>query len=109
MYMRKFFILIPLFIASLTSHGQDASNYVMHPGASATVFTGEKLKLFFQYITTEGAVINGSSDLSISNWTLNGKPAGQGDDTEGTLRVTDGMNATAVEYTTPVKYPQPIR
>lgn len=103
--MRKFSPLILLFATCLTSHGQDASNYVMHPGASATVSTGGKLNLFFQYITTEGAVINGASDLSIANWTINGKSAGQGGDGEGTLRVTDGMNATKVEYTAPDKIP----
>jgi hypothetical protein len=103
--MRKLFASVLLAHAFLTGHGQDASNYVMHPGASATVFTGGKLNLFFQYISTEGAVINGASDLSIANWTINGNSAGQGDDAAGTLRVTDGMNATAVEYTAPDHIP----
>ncbi len=102
----KKFLLFSLFAqAFLAGYSQDASNYTMFPGASATVFTGSKLQLSFQYIATNGSLIKGTSDASMGIWTINGNPAGQGDPAEGTLKITDGLKATTVQYTAPDKVP----
>jgi hypothetical protein len=102
----KKILLCSLFAqALLAGYSQDASSYTMFPGASATVFTGGKLKLFFQYFATNGAPIKGTSDGTMANWTINGNPAAQADPAEGTLKITDDFLAATVEYTAPDKVP----
>ncbi len=103
--MKKILLCVLFVQVFAIGYSQDASNYTMFPGASATVFTGGKLQLSFQYIATNGLLIKGTSDASMGIWTINGNPAGQGDPAEGILKITDGLKATTVEYTAPDNIP----
>jgi len=88
--MKKCKLLAILIQAFLYVKSQDASNYTMFPANGATVFTGGKVQISFQYITTKGDVIRGTSDASMGNWTIDGKSRDQQDPSEGSLRITYG-------------------
>ena len=77
----------------------------MFPARGATVFTGGKVQISFQYVGTNGVLAKGTSDASMGNWTVDGKFQGQQDPAEGSLKVLDGFKATTVEYTAPDKIP----
>lgn len=103
--MKRFALLVILVQSFHLGKSQDASNYTMFPAKGATVFTGGKVQISFQYIGTNGALVKGTSDASMGNWTIDGKIRDQQDPAEGSLRITDGLKATTVEYTAPDKVP----
>ncbi len=103
--MKKLVSLVILIQAFLQGISQDASNYTMFPAKGATILTGEKLQISFQYVTTNGNVMKGTSDGTMGSWTIDGKISDQQDPAEGSLRVTDHFLSSTVEYTAPDKIP----
>jgi hypothetical protein len=103
--MKKIMILVVMIQAFHFGKSQDASNYTMFPAGGATIFTGGKVQISFQYIGTNGLLAKGTSDASMGRWTIDGKFQGQQDPAEGSLKVLDGLKATTVEYTAPDKIP----
>jgi hypothetical protein len=98
--MKKIILPLILILSFFNGIAQDATNYILIPGSTATVTTGGHIQISFYYVGSK--LVQGTSDASMGVWTINGNASNPA---EGTLKIKDPMAATTVEYTAPDKIP----
>jgi hypothetical protein len=105
--MKQFIIIIFLLGYAMTSSAQVANDYVLLPGATHLLPTGEHLKLIIQWHDIDGTPHEGISAFlktQTPEWFINGKPLTNQDAGEGNLSVD--LTLENAVYTAPATIPK---